>query len=77
MIPIINRLSEKYSFNREINDERIKREKIILPITESEEPDFDFMSSFMREVEKDILKTTLTYFTDKQSITPPLNHLTN
>ena len=34
MIPIINRLSEKYGFNREINDERIKREKIILPANE-------------------------------------------
>ena len=77
MIPIINRLSEKYSFNREINDERIKREKVILPAKESGEPDFDFMSSFMREVESDVLKTTLRYFIEKQSITPPLNHLTN
>lgn len=56
--------------------DRIKRDKIILPITENEKPDFDFMSLFMREVEKDILNTTLSYFADKQSITPPLNHLT-
>lgn len=70
MIPIINRLSEKYSFNREINDERIKREKVILPAKESGEPDFDFMSSFMREVESDVLKTTSRYFVEKQSITP-------
>ena len=72
MIPIINRLSEKYGFNREINDERIKREKIILPANEDGQPDFAFMSSFMQQVEQDILGTTLRYFADKQQITPPL-----
>ena len=71
MIPLINRLSEKYSFNREINDERIKREKIILPANKQGEPDFAFMSSFMKEVEGDILNTTIRYFSDKQQITPP------
>ena len=62
MVPIINRLSEKYSFNREINDERIKREKILLPINDKGEIDFDFMSSFRQELEADILKTTLKVF---------------
>ena len=62
MVPIINRLSEKYSFNREINDERIKREKLLLPVNKEGEIDFDFMSSFMQEVEADILKTTLKVF---------------
>ena len=71
MVPIINRLSEKYSFNREINDERIKREKILLPVDNKGEIDFAFMSAFMREVEKDMLGTTLKYFADKQTVTPP------
>lgn len=62
MVPIINRLSEKYSFNREINDKRIKREKILLPINSKGEIDFDFMSSFMQEIEADILNTTLMFF---------------
>lgn len=67
MVPIINRLSEKYSFNREINDERIKREKLLLPIDDKGKIDFAFMSSFMREVEKNILGTTIKYFTDKRT----------
>lgn len=71
MVPIISRLSEKYSFNREINDERIKREKILLPVTNKGEIDFAFMSAFMKSIEGDILKTTLKYFTDKQAVTPP------
>lgn len=62
MIPIINRLSEKYSFNREINDERIRRERMMLPATKKGEIDFSFMSAFMKEVEADILNTTLSVF---------------
>ena len=62
LAPMVQRLSEKYSFNREINDERIKREKILLPVNKDGQIDFDFMSSFMQQVEKDILKTTLSTF---------------
>lgn len=62
MIPIINRLTEKYSFNREINDERIKREKMMLPITPKGEVDYTFMSNFMRNIEQNIIKRTLAYF---------------
>lgn len=62
LAPMVQRLSEKYSFNREINDERIKREKILLPVNKDGQIDFNFMSSFMQQVERDILKTTLTTF---------------
>lgn len=71
LVPIVSRLAEKYSFNREINDERIKREKLMLPVNGNGEIDFAFMSSFMRDVEKDMLGTTLKYFADRQAITPP------
>ena len=65
MIPLINRLSEKYSFNREINDERIKREKLLLPVTDAGDIDFQFMSSFMKKIETDILGTTLATFQNR------------
>lgn len=68
MIPLINRLSEKYSFNREINDNRIRREKLILPTTDEGEIDFTFMSSFMKGVEQDILRTTLKFFNNRRIV---------
>lgn len=68
MIPIINRLSEKYSFNREINDERIKREKLLLPATDKGEIDFAFMSAFMKDIERNILNTTLKVFNERVSV---------
>lgn len=67
LIPLVSRLSEKYSFNREINDERIKREKLLLPVNEHGDIDFEFMSTFMKNVEQDILKTTLPIFKAKLS----------
>ena len=67
MIPIISRLSEKYGFNREINDERIKREKLLLPITLNGDIDFQFMSDFMKQIEADILGTTLAILKNRQT----------
>lgn len=68
MVPMINRLAEKYSFNREINDERIKREKLLLPVDEKGEIDFRFMSEFMKRVEADLLGTTLQIFRKRASV---------
>ncbi len=71
MLPIINRLAEKYSFNREINDERIKREKLLLPVTDEGRVDFEFMSAFSKSLELDTLKKTLKIYSqhiDNQTI---------
>lgn len=46
-----NRLSEKYNFNREINDKRISRDKIMLPVTDKGEPDFDYMEKYIINLE--------------------------
>lgn len=48
---IIKRLSEKYSFNREINDKRIQREKIVLPINKKGEPDYEYMENYIKKIE--------------------------
>lgn len=52
MLPIIERLAEKYSFNREINDTRLKREKLLLPVNEQGNIDFDFMKKFIQKAEQ-------------------------
>lgn len=50
MAPIINKLSEKYSFNREINSQRINRERLILPINSNNEPDYEYMEQYIKNV---------------------------
>lgn len=50
MACMLNRLSEKYNFNREINDMRISREKIMLPLTEEGKPDLEYMDSYINKI---------------------------
>ena len=45
-----NRLSEKYNFNREINDKRISREKIMLPINNKNKPDYKYMEQYIKNI---------------------------
>ncbi len=66
MLPIIGRLSEKYGFNREINDARISREKLLLPVTSDGTPDWEFMSAFMKRVEQETLLPALRHFKNKK-----------
>lgn len=57
---IVKRLGVKYSFNREMNDTRIKKEKILLPINDQNEPDYDYMENFMKQLEYNKLNEYLT-----------------
>ena len=47
---LLNRLSQKYNFNREINDKRISNEIIILPITSDEKPDYAYMEQYTKNL---------------------------
>lgn len=47
---LLNRLSAKYNFNREINDDRISTEVIILPTIPSGEPDYLYMENYIKEI---------------------------
>lgn len=47
---IANRFSQKYNFNREINDTRISKEKLILPIDVNGLPDWQFIEQYIKEI---------------------------
>ena len=57
----MGRLEEKYSFNREINDTRIKREKILLPIDKDGNPNWFYMENFIKNIEQKQIKNILKY----------------
>ncbi len=42
-----SRLSSKYNFNREINDSRMSRDKIMLPVNDDGDPDLQYMEQYM------------------------------
>jgi hypothetical protein len=64
---VVSRLGEKYSFNREINDDRIRKEKIMFPVTAQNEPDFEYMEQYMQIKEQERLMRYLTYLEKKSS----------
>ncbi len=62
---ILKRIATNYSFNREINNERILKEKIILPINDLGDIDFIYMEQYMKNKEIDKTKKLLSYYEEK------------
>lgn len=58
---IVQRLDKKYSFNREINDVRINKEKIVLPVDESGLPDYAFMEQYIKERELQLIQKYISF----------------
>ena len=58
---LLNRLSEKYNFNREINDERISKEVIMLPIGKNGNPDYEYMENYIKKIMFKKYKEYLTF----------------
>ncbi|WP_165811686.1 restriction endonuclease subunit S [Aliarcobacter skirrowii] len=58
---LTNRFSGKYNFNREINDLRISREKILLPINSEDTPDYAYMEQYIINMKHKKIKQYLDY----------------
>lgn len=61
MSSLLKRLSEKYSFNREINDYRINKEMMLLPVNEKEEIAYDYMEHYVKSIIKSQIEKYLNY----------------
>ena len=61
MATMLNRLSDKYNFNREINDIRISKEIIMLPIKDDGTPDYDYMEQYIKNTMIDKYKVLLDF----------------
>ena len=55
--------NERYSFSDGMIPSQIYDKEIQLPIDESGNPDWDYMSKFMKKIEK-IAKTRIDFFTE-------------
>lgn len=62
MLPPLARIAERYNFQREINDLRLKRERVRLPSTAQGEPDFGYMDEYMRRIATEMQTAALGYF---------------
>ncbi len=69
IIVAIRNLVEKFSWGSYgATLTRLRKSRIYLPSTDDDKIDFDFMSSFMKEIEQDILSKTLKVFEDRANV---------
>lgn len=61
MATMLSRLSDKYNFNREINDARISKEIILLPIKNDNTPDYDYMEQYIKNIMVDKYNKLLNF----------------
>ena len=52
--PIIESMKGKYNFAREINNERLRKEKILLPVKDDKSLDWGFMKNYIKDLSRDI-----------------------
>lgn len=57
----IEKQGSNFNFNREINDDRIKKMQMMLPVTDDGEPDYDYMSDYVREYKETMLAKYRNY----------------
>lgn len=62
---LIKRLEQKYNFNREINDTRLKREIVILPVTEKGDINYKFIEDYMKNIEEKQVHKYLNFLKSK------------
>lgn len=47
---VLEQQGSNFNFNREINDLRIRKMRIMLPVNSNDEPDYQFMEDYMKEL---------------------------
>lgn len=50
MAACLEKQKHNFSFNREVNEARLKRLRIMLPVNDKGQPDYDFMSDYEQEL---------------------------
>ena len=58
---ITSKLTEKYSFCREITDLRISREKIMLPVDDAGKTDFEYLEKYVKDLKGKLICNYLKY----------------
>jgi len=48
--PIIEKIKIKYGFAREMSDERLNKENVLLPVDKNGDPDWEFMENYIKSL---------------------------
>ncbi len=67
---LIRQTCSKYCYGKMGNQDGIKREKILLPITDDVQPDYEFMEQYIREREDNLRQNYITLVNAEISVPP-------
>lgn len=62
---VINSNKHKFDFWRKAFSERLKKQKIILPLNKNKNPDWNFMENYMKNIEREKLVWILNYYKNR------------
>lgn len=62
---IIKQQKGKYNYGYKFNEARMRRQKIMLPVTDDGAPDYDFMENYIRAIEQEQLEYYRAYAEEK------------
>lgn len=62
---ILCRFKEKYSFGYGRTENRLRKDKVFLPINSKGQPNWEFMENFMRQIEEEKIQKLIKYFENK------------
>lgn len=65
LIGILGKLKEKYSYGNQIRPNRLKKDKILLPVDKNGSPNWDFMEKYMKDIEQKMLNKVFKYYKEK------------
>ena len=68
LICILEKQKSNFNFNREINDPRIRKMQIMLPINENNEPDFEYMEQYAKNMMSKKYRQYLTFLDNERNI---------
>lgn len=64
---IIKKQGSNFNFNREINEQRIMKMQVMLPITDNGKPDYDYMAQYSSKLRSTLLKRYENYISEQIS----------
>ena len=67
---LIMKQKSKYEYGYKFNGERMKRQKILLPVTSKDEPDYAFMENYMKQKEEELLKQYKKQVSEFERVVP-------
>lgn len=69
LINLLKNFTQKYSYWYQLSTSILKKQKIILPVDENENPDWKYMENYMKNIEEKTLKEVVKYFEERLKIT--------